>query len=47
MPPAAPGSLPAATYANIVAYILETNGAKPGDKPLDPASPDLPLMQIP
>ncbi len=47
MPPAAPGSLPAETYANIVAYILETNGAKPGDKPLDPASPDLPLMQIP
>lgn len=30
MPPAAPGSLPKDSYANIVAYILELNGFKPG-----------------
>jgi PQQ-dependent dehydrogenase (s-GDH family) len=34
MPPAAPASLPADTYANIVAYILEINGFKAGDTPL-------------
>jgi mono/diheme cytochrome c family protein len=31
MPPSAPGSLPDVTYANIVAYILETNGTKAGN----------------
>jgi mono/diheme cytochrome c family protein len=30
MPPAAPGSLPADTYANIIAYILEVNGFASG-----------------
>jgi mono/diheme cytochrome c family protein len=39
MPPANPGSLPDATYANIVAYILETNGVPAGAKEL-PATPD-------
>lgn len=34
MPPAHPGSLPADTYANIVAYILEVNGFKAGNSPL-------------
>jgi PQQ-dependent dehydrogenase (s-GDH family) len=34
MPPAAPGSLPQEVYANIIAYILEVNAFKPGDKPL-------------
>jgi PQQ-dependent dehydrogenase (s-GDH family) len=38
MPPAAPASLPDETYANIVAYVLEMNGHKPGDTKL-PASP--------
>jgi len=39
MPPAAPKSLPNESYANIVAYILETNGMKPGETAL-PAGPD-------
>jgi mono/diheme cytochrome c family protein len=39
MPPAAPGSLAAETYASIVAYILEVNGFKAGDSPL-PAGGD-------
>ena len=34
MPPAAPASLPADSYANIVAFILESNGFKPGAAPL-------------
>lgn len=34
MPPANPGSLPDATYANILAYILETNGVPAGAKAL-------------
>lgn len=34
MPPSHPGSLPARTYSEIVAYILETNGFKAGDAPL-------------
>lgn len=33
MPPASPASLPKDTYAEIVAYILEINGYKPGSKP--------------
>ncbi len=37
MPPAAPASLPEDMYVNIVAYILETNGAKAGSTKL-PAS---------
>jgi len=39
MPPAAPGKLGEETYLNIVAYIMEMNGAQPGDEPLV-ADPD-------
>ena len=35
MPPASPGSLPAATYANVIAYILEMNGHAAGASTLD------------
>jgi len=34
MPPASPGSLPADTYENIVAYVLEVNGFKAGNAQL-------------
>jgi hypothetical protein len=34
MPPAAMASLPPDTYAAIVAYILEVNGATPGSTAL-------------
>jgi hypothetical protein len=34
MPPAAPGSLSKENYANIVAYILQLNGFKPGSAAL-------------
>lgn len=34
MPPSAPGLLGEETYVNIVAYIMEFNGAVPGDTPL-------------
>jgi PQQ-dependent dehydrogenase (s-GDH family) len=34
MPPSQPGSLPDATYADLVAYILQTNGFAPGDTEL-------------
>ncbi len=34
MPPSTPGSLPADTYADIIAYVLEINGHRPGDTPL-------------
>lgn len=34
MPPSAPGLLGEETYVNIVAYILQFNGATPGDTPL-------------
>lgn len=34
MPPSRPASLPDATYAAIVAYILRVNGAEPGEQPL-------------
>jgi PQQ-dependent dehydrogenase (s-GDH family) len=34
MPPSAPASLPKDTYANIVAYILDFNGFKPGNSAL-------------
>lgn len=34
MPPSAPGLLGEDTYVNIVAYIMEFNGAVPGDEPL-------------
>jgi pyruvate/2-oxoglutarate dehydrogenase complex dihydrolipoamide acyltransferase (E2) component len=39
MPPSAPGQLGEDTYLNIVAYIMEFNGAAPGDEPMT-ADPD-------
>ena len=33
MPPANPGSLPDATYANLVTYILQVNDYAAGDTP--------------
>lgn len=33
-PPANPGSLGAQSYLNLAAFLLEANGAKPGDSPL-------------
>ncbi|MDP0928960.1 MULTISPECIES: c-type cytochrome [Paracoccus] len=35
MPPAQPGQLGEETYLNIVAYIMQQNGAKPGDTAMD------------
>lgn len=47
MPPPAPGSLPAETYANIVAYILEVNGYHPArGTPLTPTTPGLEKMVL-
>jgi hypothetical protein len=46
MPPAAPASLTDETYANIVAYILETNGYKAGTTPLPTSGEGLNKMQI-
>jgi len=40
MPPTAPGQLGDETYLNIVAYIMQFNGAVPGDQPLT-TDPDL------
>src|SRR5579864_6146760 len=34
MPPTSPGALSAADAANVAAYILELNGARPGSRPL-------------
>jgi mono/diheme cytochrome c family protein len=40
MPPTDPGGLGAQAYADIYAYLLQSGGATPGDKPLptDPAA---------
>lgn len=46
MPPAAPASLPNDTYANIIAYILETNGFKTGSAALPAGSEALDKMAI-
>ena len=46
MPPAAPGSLPKDSYANIVAYILDLNGFKSGDTPLAAGGEGLDKMTI-
>jgi PQQ-dependent dehydrogenase (s-GDH family) len=46
MPPAAPGSLPKDSYADIVAYILELNGFKAGDAPLPAGGEALDKMAI-
>jgi hypothetical protein len=45
MPPASPGVLPAATYADIVSYILQLNGFDPGNTEL-PAAGDTSGMRI-
>lgn len=37
MPPAEPGQLGEETYLNIVAYVMQQNGAEPGDKALTTA----------
>lgn len=46
MPPAAPGSLPADTYADIVAYVLSLNGFTPGSSPLPASGEELQRMAI-
>jgi hypothetical protein len=46
MPPSAPGSLPAGTYADIVAYILEINGFKPGGAALQAGDETLNRMEL-
>ncbi|MBI4907568.1 MAG: c-type cytochrome, partial [Acidobacteria bacterium] len=46
MPPAAPASLSAAAYANIIAYILEVNGSKPGSAELPGGGDSLNRMRI-
>ena len=46
MPPAAPGSLTKESYANILAFILETNGFKAGDKALPAGGEALDKMTI-
>ena len=47
MPPATPASLPRDVYANIVAYVLEMNGLKPGATALSPGGDALDKMVIP
>jgi len=46
MPPSAPGSLKDATYTNIVAYILQVNGAKAGSAKLPAGGETLDKMTI-
>jgi alcohol dehydrogenase (cytochrome c) len=46
MPPSQPGSLPADTYANIVAYILQVNGFKTGKAPLKAIGESLDKMVL-
>ncbi len=38
MPPGNPGGLGEATYLNIAAFILDSNGARPGAEPLTAAA---------
>jgi alcohol dehydrogenase (cytochrome c) len=38
MPPSSPGSLGEQAYVNVVAYILDFNGARPGNEPLTAAA---------
>jgi mono/diheme cytochrome c family protein len=47
MPPAVKGSLPAASYAAIVAYVLEVNGGQPGAIDLPADAPRLERWRIP
>ena len=46
MPPAAAGSLPAETYRNVIAYILEVNGFRAGNVPLPASAEELEKMAI-
>ncbi len=46
MPPASPSSLPKETYANILAYVLEFNGFKPGAAALPAGGDELDKMSI-
>jgi hypothetical protein len=46
MPPSAPASLPDETYLNIVACVLEVNGAKAGDSKLTTGADALDRMTI-
>jgi PQQ-dependent dehydrogenase (s-GDH family) len=46
MPPSAPGSLSADTYADIVAHVLEVNGFKPGNAALRPGDETLNRMEL-
>jgi PQQ-dependent dehydrogenase (s-GDH family) len=46
MPPASPASLPDKVYADILAYIFEVNGMKPGPAELPPSGPVLREMRI-
>ena len=46
MPPASPASLGEDTYASIVAYVLQTNGAKAGDVRLPACAESLDRMTI-
>jgi mono/diheme cytochrome c family protein len=46
MPPSQPGSLPADTYANIIAYILQANGFKAGSVPMNASGEGLEKMVI-
>jgi mono/diheme cytochrome c family protein len=47
MPPAAPDSLPVNLYADIVAYILDVNGAQAGARALPTDAEALADMEIP
>ena len=47
MPPAAMNSLPATTYAAIVAYVLEVNGSAPGTTDLPADASRLNAWQVP
>ncbi len=46
MPPGAPNSLSADTYADIVAYVLDVNGFKPGSKALRVTDQNLDRMEL-
>jgi mono/diheme cytochrome c family protein len=47
MPPSRPGSLPAESYADIITYVLQVNGATPGDAELPTDVEQLNRMTIP
>ncbi len=46
MPPNSPGTLDAATYADLIAYILKGNGATPGQTPLPADSAELAQLKL-